>query len=272
MNRDHLYVFPLQSRRYDSRTTIFSPEGRLYQVEYAMEAIGHAGTCLGILANDGVLLAAERRNIHKLLDEVFFSEKIYKLNEDMACSVAGITSDANVLTNELRLIAQRYLLQYQEPIPCEQLVTALCDIKQAYTQFGGKRPFGVSLLYIGWDKHYGFQLYQSDPSGNYGGWKATCIGNNSAAAVSMLKQDYKEGEMTLKSALALAVKVLNKTMDVSKLSAEKVEIATLTRESGKTVIRVLKQKEVEQLIKKHEEEEAKAEREKKEKEQKEKDK
>ncbi|KYO21326.1 hydroxylysine kinase [Alligator mississippiensis] len=201
-----------------------------------------------------------RRNIHKLLDEVFFSEKIYKLNEDMACSVAGITSDANVLTNELRLIAQRYLLQYQEPIPCEQLVTALCDIKQAYTQFGGKRPFGVSLLYIGWDKHYGFQLYQSDPSGNYGGWKATCIGNNSAAAVSMLKQDYKEGEMTLKSALALAVKVLNKTMDVSKLSAEKVEIATLTRENGKTVIRVLKQKEVEQLIKQHEEEEAKAER------------
>lgn len=260
------------SRRYDSRTTIFSPEGRLYQVEYAMEAIGHAGTCLGILANDGVLLAAERRNIHKLLDEVFFSEKIYKLNEDMACSVAGITSDANVLTNELRLIAQRYLLQYQEPMPCEQLVTALCDIKQAYTQFGGKRPFGVSLLYIGWDKHYGFQLYQSDPSGNYGGWKATCIGNNSAAAVSMLKQDYKEGEMTLKSALALAVKVLNKTMDVSKLSAEKVEIATLTRENGKTKIRVLKQKEVEELIKLHEEEEAKVEREKKEKEQKEKDK
>ncbi|ERE75073.1 proteasome subunit alpha type-4-like protein [Cricetulus griseus] len=266
------YESRISSRRYDSRTTIFSPEGRLYQVEYAMEAIGHAGTCLGILANDGVLLAAERRNIHKLLDEVFFSEKIYKLNEDMACSVAGITSDANVLTNELRLIAQRYLLQYQEPIPCEQLVTALCDIKQAYTQFGGKRPFGVSLLYIGWDKHYGFQLYQSDPSGNYGGWKATCIGNNSAAAVSMLKQDYKEGEMTLKSALALAIKVLNKTMDVSKLSAEKVEIATLTRENGKTMIRVLKQKEVEQLIKKHEEEEAKAEREKKEKEQKEKDK
>ncbi|KFP01227.1 Proteasome subunit alpha type-4, partial [Calypte anna] len=266
-----------QSRRYDSRTTIFSPEGRLYQVEYAMEAIGHAGTCLGILANDGVLLAAERRNIHKLLDEVFFSEKIYKLNEDMACSVAGITSDANVLTNELRLIAQRYLLQYQEPIPCEQLVTALCDIKQAYTQFGGKRPFGVSLLYIGWDKHYGFQLYQSDPSGNYGGWKATCIGNNSAAAVSMLKQDYKEGEMTLKTALAVTTKLtllwlLPEGCNPAASSWLSVEIATLTRENGKTVIRVLKQKEVEQLIKQHEEEEAKAEREKKEKEQKEKDK
>uniref|UniRef100_K7FJD6 Proteasome subunit alpha type n=1 Tax=Pelodiscus sinensis TaxID=13735 RepID=K7FJD6_PELSI len=262
-----------QSRRYDSRTTIFSPEGRLYQVEYAMEAIGHAGTCLGILANDGVLLAAERRNIHKLLDEVFFSEKIYKLNELLFCGLYDLTNQANKMeNNNLLLFNIRYLLQYQEPIPCEQLVTALCDIKQAYTQFGGKRPFGVSLLYIGWDKHYGFQLYQSDPSGNYGGWKATCIGNNSAAAVSMLKQDYKEGEMTLKSALALAVKVLNKTMDVSKLSAEKVEIATLTRENGKTTIRVLKQKEVEQLIKQHEEEEAKSEREKKEKEQKEKDK
>lgn len=97
----------------------------------------------------------------------------------MVCSVAGITSDANVLTNELRVIAQRYQLNYGEPMPCEQLVSYLCDIKQAYTQYGGKRPFGVSILYMGWDKHYGYQLYQSDPSGNYGGWKATCIGNNS---------------------------------------------------------------------------------------------
>uniref|UniRef100_A0A4W5PTH5 Proteasome 20S subunit alpha 4 n=1 Tax=Hucho hucho TaxID=62062 RepID=A0A4W5PTH5_9TELE len=191
---------------------------RLYQVEYAMEAIGHAGTCLGILANDGVLLAAERRNIHKLLDEVFFSEKIYKLNESKSRYIIYNIVETYGIPF---LPSHRYLLQYQEPIPCEQLVTALCDIKQAYTQFGGKRPFGVSLLYMGWDKHYGFQLYQSDPSGNYGGWKATCIGNNSAAAVSMLKQDFKEGEMSLSSALALAVKVLNKTMDVSKLSAEK---------------------------------------------------
>ncbi|XP_022333186.1 proteasome subunit alpha type-4-like [Crassostrea virginica] len=251
------------SRRYDSRTTIFSPEGRLYQVEYAMEAIGHAGTCLGILANDGVLLAAERRNTNKLLDEVSYSEKIYKLYNDMACSVAGITSDANVLTNELRLIAQRYHLQYQEPIPCEQLVSSLCDLKQAYTQFGGKRPFGVSLLYMGWDKHYGFQLYQSDPSGNYGGWKATCIGNNSANAVSMLKQEYKEGEMNLNDALLLAIKTLSKTLDMTKITADKVEIATLTRENGQTKMTILGNPVVEEIIKKHEEIEAKAEAEKK---------
>ncbi|XP_064610031.1 proteasome subunit alpha type-4-like isoform X2 [Liolophura sinensis] len=251
------------SRRYDSRTTIFSPEGRLYQVEYAMEAIGHAGTCLGILAKDGVLLAAERRNTNKLLDELAYSEKIYKLHDDMACSVAGITSDANVLTNELRLIAQRYMLQYQEPIPCEQMVSTLCDIKQAYTQFGGKRPFGVSLLYMGWDKHYGFQLYQSDPSGNYGGWKATCIGNNSANAVSMLKQEYKEGGTSLPEALDLSIKVLSKTLDMTKLTSEKVEIATLTREDGKTRIKILPGSEVGELIKKYEAEEAKVEAEKK---------
>lgn len=106
--------------------------GRLYQVEYAMEAIEHAGTCLGILASDGVLLATEKKNTNKLLDEIMFSEKIYRLSttsnacpllvlstlydgicvlllslSNMACSVAGITSDANVLTNQLRLIAQR---------------------------------------------------------------------------------------------------------------------------------------------------------------------
>lgn len=158
---------------------------------------------------------------------------------DMVCSVAGITSDANVLTNELRAIGQRYLYKYGESIPCEQLVSWLCDVKQAYTQYGGKRPFGVSILYMGWDKHYGYQLYQSDPSGNYSGWKATCIGNNSSviphsapvfsgnsnsvfqAAISSLKQEYKEGQMTLAGAKSLAVKVLSKTLDMTKLTSEK---------------------------------------------------
>jgi len=237
------------ARRYDSRTTIFSPEGRLYQVEYAMEAIGHAGTCLGVLAKDGIILAAEKKNTNVLLDdENFFSDKIYKLYDDMVCSVAGITSDANVLTNELRLIAQRYYLQYGEPIPCEQLVSWLCNIKQGYTQYGGRRPFGVSILYAGWDKHYGFQLYQSDPSGNYGGWKATCIGNNSNAAISLLKQDYKE-EITLKEAKALVVKILAKTLDTTKLSPDKLEIAAIFRgEDNKTRIAILKNAEVRLLI------------------------
>jgi len=230
-------------------------------VEYAMEAISHAGTCLGILAKDGVLLAAERRNTNKLLDDVF-SDKIYKLHEDTACSVAGITSDANVLTQQLRLTAQRYSLLYQEPMPVEQLVCSLCDLKQRYTQVGGYRPFGVSLLYMGWDHRLGFQLYQSDPSGNYSGWKATCIGNNSMSAISMLKQDYEEEGINLDQALKLAVKVLSKTLDVQTLTSEKVEIAHLTRKDDKTVIHILTGDEVDVLLKEHKELEKAAEAEK----------
>ena len=153
-------------------------------------------------------------------------------------------------------------MQYQEPIPAENLVSSLCNIKQAYTQFGGKRPFGVSILYMGWDKQYGFQLYQSDPSGNYGGWKATCIGNNNQTAISILKQEYKIGETKLTDALKLAIKILSKTLDTTKLTSEKIEIATLIRENGKTKIRILGEKEVTELIKQYDEEQAKIEAEK----------
>ncbi|KAI6218115.1 Proteasome subunit alpha type [Aphelenchoides besseyi] len=244
------------ARRYDSRTTIFSPEGRLYQVEYAMEAISHAGTCLGILATDGILIAAEKRNVHKLLDDEVLAEKIYRISENIACTVAGITADANILISRLRYWAADYKFNYGEPIPVEELVQSLCNEKQRYTQIGGKRPFGVSLLYAGWDQHYGFQLYQSDPSGNYTGWKATCIGNNHQAAVSLLKQEYKS--MNLEEATKLAMKVLSKSLDV-KLSADKVEMSILIRRDGKTVVNELTNNEVTQLIKDHEEREKEAE-------------
>ncbi|KAF7099652.1 hypothetical protein CFC21_101260 [Triticum aestivum] len=212
------------SRRYDSRTTIFSPEGRLYQVEYAMEAIGNAGSALGILAADGVVLVGEKKVTSKLLQSSRSAEKMYKIDSHLACAVAGIMSDANILINTARLHAQRYALSYQEPIPVEQLVQSLCDTKQGYTQFGGLRPFGVSFLFAGWDKNHGFQLYMSDPSGNYGGWKAAAVGANSQAAQSMLKQDYKDG-MTREEAVALALKVLSKTMDSTSLTADKLELA-----------------------------------------------
>merc|ERR1712223_1952714 len=155
-------------------------------------------------------------------------------------------------TQELRLIGQPYYYSKQELMPVEQLVSQLCDIKQAYTQYGGKRPFGVSILYMGWDKELGYQLYQSDPSGNYSGWKATCIGNNSSAAVSQLKQEYKEGEMSLKDALDLSIKTLSKTLDMTKLTPDKIELSTLQRKDGKTEIRILPADEVEELIKKYE--------------------
>ena len=140
------------SRRYDSRTTIFSPEGRLYQVEYAMEAISHAGTAIGILASDGIVLAAEKKLTSKLLEPTKSSEKMYMIDEHIAVAVAGITADANILINQARMHAQRYRFAFQEQQPVEQLVQTLCDEKQAYTQYGGLRPFGVSMLYAGWDK------------------------------------------------------------------------------------------------------------------------
>merc|ERR1712216_132731 len=217
------------ARRYDSRTTIFSPEGRLYQVEYAMEAISHAGAAIGILGTDGGVLAAEKKVTSKLLeqDSGQTSEKMYLVDEHIACAAAGIRADVSILVNNARLTAQRHLFKYDEPMPVEQLIQSICDLKQGYTQFGGMRPFGVSFLFAGHDKEFGYQLYQSDPSGNYGGWKATAIGANSSSAQSILKQDYRD-DLDLHGALLLAIKVLSKSMDSTQLTPDKLEFATLS--------------------------------------------
>ncbi|KAI5667239.1 hypothetical protein M9H77_17092 [Catharanthus roseus] len=237
------------SRRYDSRTTIFSPEGRLYQVEYAMEAIGNAGSAIGILSKDGVVLVGEKKVTSKLLQTSTSTEKMYKIDDHVACAVAGIMSDANILINTARVQAQRYTYAYQEPMPVEQLVQSLCDTKQGYTQFGGLRPFGVSFLFAGWDKNYGFQLYMSDPSGNYGGWKAAAIGANNQAAQSMLKQDYKD-EITREEAVQLALKVLSKTMDSTSLTSEKLELAEVFVSNGKVKYQVYSPEALTKLLQK----------------------
>ena len=214
-----------------------------------MEAISHAGTALAIQAKDGIILAAEKRTTSKLLEQTKSTEKIYVLNDNMLAAVAGLTSDANTLISYCRNAAQRYLMSYGEPIPCEQLTQRLCDLKQGYTQYGGMRPFGVSFLYAGWDKYHGFQLYHSDPSGNYFGWKAHCIGANNATAQSILKSDYKE-DMDLKEVVALSVKILSKTMETTHLTADKLEFAMLKLdENGKFFYKLLSQSEIETVIK-----------------------
>ncbi|KAJ3375858.1 hypothetical protein GGF31_003063 [Allomyces arbusculus] len=241
------------ARRYDSRTTIFSPEGRLYQVEYAMEAISHAGTALGVTCPEGIVLAAEKKVTSKLLETGSSAEKIYILHDKMICAVAGITSDANNLIQYTRRVAQSHLLTYNEDMPAEQLVQRLCDLKQGYTQYGGLRPYGVSFLYAGYDDHFGFQLYHSDPSGNYSGWKATCIGANNGAATSMLKSEYKDEEMkTVEDAKQLAVKVLAKTMDATTLTSEKLEFALITKNAqGEIVFKIFSPSEIDDLLKKY---------------------
>lgn len=153
--------------------------------------------------------------------------------------VAGYTADANSLVNYARSAAQQHLLSYDEDIPVELLAQRLCDMKQGYTQYGGAwshisivnlsylsalglRPFGVSLLYAGYDPHYQFQLYHSDPSGNYSGWKATCIGANNGTAQSLLKQEYKD-DIEVKDAIGLVLRIMSKTMDSTTLGSEKRE-------------------------------------------------
>ena len=217
---------------------LFSPQGNLFQVTYAMEAIRQAASCVGILSKDGVVIAAEKRFDSKLLDIRNKTEKMYQIDDHIAIGVAGITSDANSLINYCRVEAQRYLYTYQEPIPLEHLIQILCDLKQSYTQFGGLRPYGVSFLFAGWDKQHGYQLYHSDPSGNYGGWKAKAIGANNNAASMLLKDDYKDN-LSLHDAQQLALKVLSKTMDTSSPSVDKIEFSTITQVNNQVKWHVL---------------------------------
>ncbi|EJT52795.1 proteasome subunit alpha type 4 [Trichosporon asahii var. asahii CBS 2479] len=205
-----------------------------------MEAISHAGTVLAVLSKEGIAIAAEK-----------FTEVLELTSSNIITGVAGITSDANSLVNFARNSAQRHLYTYDEDIPVEMLVQRLCDMKQGYTQYGGLRPFGVSLLYIGWDPLHGFQLYKSDPSGNYSGWKATCIGANHSSAASLLKQDYKD-DISLEDAKSLCLKTMSKTMDSSKLSSERLEFATMTlnNDTKQPLAKIFRPAELDELLQK----------------------
>lgn len=273
-----------QARRYDSGTTTFSPEGRLHQVEYAIAAIQNAAAAVGIVARDGIVIVGEKKVrwrargrtmgarrqrwqrlgtsrrlaarsrraaqvTSKLLAPPKSSEKMYKIDEHVTAAVAGLTADANILIQYARLCAQQHLYTYDEPQPVQQLVQLVADYKHAYTQKGGLRPFGCSFLFGGWDRHYGFQLYQSDPSGNYSGWKATSIGSGSATAVTALKTEYNE-EATLAEATRLAIKVLTKALDTTHPTSERIEVTTLTRDAatGRVVQTPLPAAEVDALL------------------------
>jgi len=213
-----------------------------------MEAINLAGSTIGILAEDGVVLCGEKKTTSKLLDQAKQHEKLFQLDSNMFCAVAGITSDANILINKLRLSAAQHVFTYGESMPVEQLVTSICDYKQGYTQYGGLRPFGVSFLVAGYDAHHGFQLYHTDPSGNFSGWKAYAIGINNNTAQQVMRQDWKDG-MKVQEVLELAAKVLIKTMDTANPNAEKLEFGVVEKtESGQVKFRMLKDAEINKLM------------------------
>ena len=143
--------------RYDAGTTTFSSDGRIQQVEYAIQSINQAGTAIGVQFSNGVVLAAEKKNTGRLVDYLF-PEKMATIDKHVVTALAGMTSDANNLVEYMRQVGQSYLETYNEPIPIELLVRRVCDKKHSYTQYGGLRPYGVSFLIAGYDDNKKCQL------------------------------------------------------------------------------------------------------------------
>eukprot|EP00796_Vickermania_ingenoplastis_P000272 gene273-146_t len=222
------------SSRYDSRTTTFSPEGRLLQVEYAVEAIQQAGTVIGIHTKEGIALIAEKNTPHPLFDaegeqlQNIGGDKAFRIDNHLGCCVAGVTSDANTLVDYARLVAHRHAYSLQEPIAVEDLCRAICDEKQHFTQHGGVRPLGVSFMIAGWDRYFGFQLYATEPSGDYHAWSAYAIGKSDQVAQSLLKKDWRE-DLTMEQAQVLGLRIISKTMDAIKIPKDRVEMAVLKK-------------------------------------------
>jgi len=220
-------MFPPSGFGYDRAITIFAPNGRLYQVEYSLEAVRRGTTAIGIRAKDGVVLVVEKRVTS--LQESETIEKVFIVDEHVGAAIAGLTADARILIDNARLEAQTNKFLYDEPIDVELLTKKICDIKQAYTQRAGVRPFGVSLLIAGVDKEP--QLFITDPSGAYWGYKAAAIGSGSQEVKTELEKDYKD-DITLDEAVNLALRILKK-VSKQKLDADHVEIACVSLKDKK---------------------------------------
>ena len=236
------------SSKYDSLTSIFTPEGRLLQVENAIKNIGNAGLCIGIETKEGIILTCEKESISKLNEKGKKSEKIYTIDKNIAVGVGGLSADANLLIDYSREFSQNYFFKYKSLTPVEKVVKYISDVMQMKTQFGSSRPYGAGFLFGGWDKNFGFQLYNTEPSGIYNTWKAHAIGKNDQSAQSSLKQ-YYENDMSLKDGLKLAVKVLKKSLDKNKMNPDNVEIFVLEKNEDGLNQRFLNKEEIEEFIK-----------------------
>lgn len=174
---------------YSFSLTTFSPTGKLMQIEYALNAVSKGKTSLGIRATNGVVLATEKKLPTPLIEQDYF-EKLQNLVSHVGVVYSGMGPDFRVIVKQGRKRAQEYFRQYQDPMPTSQLVKETAYTMQEYTQSGGVRPFGVSILMAGYDDTDGPQLFQVDPSGAYFGWKATAIGKNFVNAKTFLEKRY----------------------------------------------------------------------------------
>lgn len=205
---------------YDRGITVFSPDGRLFQVEYAREAVKKGSTTIGLKFKDGVALIVDKRSMSKLL-EPKSTEKIHDVDDYIGCATSGLVADARVLVDEARKQAQIHRVNYGENISVEMLVKKVCDYKQQFTQYGGARPFGTALLVAGTDD-LGVHLFETDPSGALVAYKATGIGNGRSAVMEIFEKEYKD-DMTFNAAMKLGLKALEAAIE-DKPTPDTVEI------------------------------------------------
>jgi len=213
-----------RGREYDGAITIFSPEGRIYQVEYALELVKRGSPIVGVKSPEGVVLAAIEPKQSRLAAPIN-SKKIYQIDEHVAVAIAGLSPDARVLVRQARYVSQGNRMTYDEPVDIESLTSSVGDLLQTYTQNAGVRPFGVSLIFGGVDNHR-VSLISTDPSGSYRGHKAHAIGRNSEKAMKVLHDQYREG-MNLDEATALAIESLKEAADEA-LTPEDLNISLIS--------------------------------------------
>ncbi|MFC6988295.1 archaeal proteasome endopeptidase complex subunit alpha [Haloplanus sp. GCM10025708] len=216
-----------QQQAYDRGITIFSPDGRLYQVEYAREAVKRGTASIGVRTEDGVVLAADKRSRSPLMEPTSV-EKIHKADDHIGIASAGHVADARQLIDFARRQAQVNRLRYNEPIGIETLTKEVTDHIQQYTQVGGARPFGVALL-IGGIEDGEPRLYETDPSGTPYEWKAVSIGANRGDLQDYLEENFEEG-LTLEEGLDLALRAIASTNEDT-LAPEGVDVATVPVET-----------------------------------------
>lgn len=217
---------------YDRAITVFSPDGRLFQVEYAREAVKRGATAIGVKTDGGVILVADRRVTSKLLEPNTI-EKIYVIDDHIGAATSGLVADARILIDRARLEAQINRLTYDEPIRVKDLAKRICDFKQQFTQFGGVRPFGVSLLIAGIDERP--RLYETDPSGALLEYKATAIGAGRNVVMEFFEKEYRDG-MSLEDAMVNAMVAMGKAIE-SELTYDGIEVGMVRVEDR--VFRIL---------------------------------